>query len=88
MKYLNFKSQYDKYPSTKIENHKAIRGYSEIANELNNHIQNKNIIALEFYPGVNNKEVLENIESSYIIYNEENSHNPIGIRAGFPYVCS
>lgn len=61
MKYLNFKSQYDKYPSTKIENHKAIRGYNDIANELNNHIQNKRIIALEFYPGVNNKEVLENL---------------------------
>ena len=63
MKYLNFKSQYDKYPSTKIENHIAIRGYEEIAKELNNHIENKNIIALEFYPGVNNKEVLNNLIS-------------------------
>ena len=42
MKYLNFKSQYDKYPSTKIENHKATRGYEEIAKELNNRIRKFN----------------------------------------------
>lgn len=29
MKYLNFNSQYDKYPSTKVDG-KAYRGYSEI----------------------------------------------------------
>ena len=31
MKYLKFKSQYNKYPSTKVENHIAICGYEEIA---------------------------------------------------------
>ena len=60
MKYLKFKSQYNKYPSTKVENHIAVCGYDEIANVLNEHLKEKNVIAFEYYPGVNNEEIKNN----------------------------
>ena len=41
MKYLKFKSQYNKYPSTKVENHIAICGYEEIAEKLNEQLKFK-----------------------------------------------
>ena len=56
-KYLKFKSQYDKFPKTKVENHSAFVGYKNIANELNKTLEKNNIIALEFYPGVDKEEV-------------------------------
>lgn len=63
MEYLKFKSQYDKFPKTRIDNHKAIRGYLDICDKLNEIIKNKNIITFEFYPGVDSEEVLENLIS-------------------------
>ena len=30
MSYLNFKSEYDRFPKTTIKNHKAFHGYDEI----------------------------------------------------------
>ena len=42
MKYLKFKSQYNKYPSTKVENHIAICGYEEIAKKLNEQLKYNN----------------------------------------------
>ena len=38
MSYLNFKSEYDRFPKTTIKNHKAFRGYDEIYCELNKKI--------------------------------------------------
>ena len=35
MSYLNFKSDYDCFPKTKIKEHKAFHGYDEIYHELN-----------------------------------------------------
>ena len=35
MSYLNFKSEYDRFPKTKIKGHKAFCGYEEIYHELN-----------------------------------------------------
>ena len=63
MKYLKFKSQYNKYPSTKVENHIAICGYEEIAKKLNEQLKDNNVIAFEYYPGVNNEEIKANLIS-------------------------
>jgi hypothetical protein len=41
--YLNFKSEYDRFPKTTIKNHKAFRGYDEIYHELNSKITYKDI---------------------------------------------
>ena len=38
MSYLNFKSEYDRFPKTKIKNHKAFHGYDAIYQELNKKI--------------------------------------------------
>ena len=40
MSYLNFKSEYDRFPKTKIKNHKAFHGYDAIYQELNKKINN------------------------------------------------
>lgn len=56
-KYLNYKSQYDKFPFTKVENHLAFVGYENIACELNKLLDRSNVVALEFYPGVDKEEV-------------------------------
>ena len=63
MKYLNFKSQYNKFPHTKVENHTVICGYEKIANTINELLKDHNVIAFEFYPGVNNEEVKEQLIS-------------------------
>lgn len=63
MKYLNFKSQYNKFPHTKVENHTVICGYDKIANKINELLKDHNVIAFEFYPGVNNEEVKEQLIS-------------------------
>ena len=68
-KYLNYKSQYDKFPFTKVENHLAFVGYENIACELNKLLDRSNVVALEFYPGVDKEEVkssLINLLSSLI----------------------
>ena len=63
MKYLNFKSQYNKFPHTKVENHTVICGYDKIAHKINELLKDHNVIAFEFYPGVNNEEVKEQLIS-------------------------
>ena len=35
MSYLNFKSEYDRFPKTTIKNHRAFHGYDAIYQELN-----------------------------------------------------
>lgn len=61
MKYLNFDSQYDKEPKNIIKNHHALQGYDKIVEQLNHELENKNIICLEFYPGVDVNEVKTNL---------------------------
>lgn len=61
MKYLNFESQYNKYPKTTIKNHHAWQGYDNIIEILNHELESKNIIAFEFYPGVDVDEVKRNL---------------------------
>lgn len=57
MKYLNFKSKYDKFPATKIAGHKAISGYENIAKELQSKIKANTTLIFDYYPGVNEEEV-------------------------------
>ena len=41
MSYLNFKSEYDRFPKTTIKNHRAFHGYDAIYQELNEKINNR-----------------------------------------------
>ena len=41
MSYLNFKSEYDRFPKTEVKNHKAFRGYDVIYRELNSKMNHK-----------------------------------------------
>lgn len=61
MKYLKFKSQYDKFPKTKIDGYKAQAGYEEIAAKLKDQFADKKLVCFEFYPGINVEEVKTNL---------------------------
>ena len=58
MSYLNFESKYNPYPATKIDA-KAICGYENIKNELLSKVKENTTLVLDFYPGVDEKEVEE-----------------------------
>lgn len=62
MSYLNFKSEYDRFPKTKIKNHKAFCGYEEIYHELKSKMNNNSVVVFDYYPGVDEKEVYELIK--------------------------
>ncbi|MFV0479937.1 MAG: class I mannose-6-phosphate isomerase [Anaerorhabdus sp.] len=53
---------YEQFPATLIKNAKCYVGYDKIICEINSSIDKEQfLIALEMYPGVNEKEVLENL---------------------------
>lgn len=62
MSYLNFKSDYDRFPKTTIKNHKAFHGYDEIYHELNKKINDSSVVVFDYYPGVDEDEVYELIK--------------------------
>lgn len=62
MIYLNFKSDYDCFPKTKIKEHKAFCGYDEIYRELNKKINDSSVVVFDYYPGVDEDEVYELIK--------------------------
>lgn len=62
MSYLNFKSEYNRFPKTTIKNHKAFRGYDEIYRELNSKMNNRSVVVFDYYPGVDEDEVYELIK--------------------------
>ena len=62
MSYLNFKSEYDRFPKTTIKNHKAFHGYDAIYQELNKKINNRCVVVFDYYPGVDEEEVYELIK--------------------------
>ncbi len=62
MSYLNFKSEYDRFPKTTIKNHKAFRGYDDIYHELKSKMNNGSVIVFDYYPGVDEEEVYELIK--------------------------
>lgn len=58
----NYKSNYDKFPSTAIAGHQCIEGWQDITDALikliNERQEEKIVIAVECYHGVNNEELL------------------------------
>lgn len=66
MSYLNFKSEYDRFPKTTIKNHRAFHGYDaiyqELYQELNKKINNRSVVVFDYYPGVDENEVYELIK--------------------------
>lgn len=62
MSYLNFKSDYDCFPKTKIKEHKAFCGYDEIYRELNKKINDSSVVVFDYYPGVDEDEIYELIK--------------------------
>ena len=62
MSYLNFKSEYDRFPKTTIKNHRAFHGYDEIYHELNSKMNNRCVVVFDYYPGVDEEEVYELIK--------------------------
>ncbi len=72
MKYINRKSNYDKYPEILVSEScdGAFLGYEKICSEISSKMINrKNIIAIDCYMGVYEDEVLENI-SKYIEFDK------------------
>ena len=72
MKYINRKSNYDKYPQILVSEScdGAFLGYEKICSEISSKMINrKNIIAIDCYMGVYEDEVLENI-SKYIDFDK------------------
>lgn len=59
-------NNYDKYPEITINgfNSEAFQGYSTIASEITRAVGNrkKSVVVLDFYPGVNEKEVLDGFD--------------------------
>ena len=59
---FNRKSNYDKHPSTAISGF-SIEGWPKILTEIENLLENSPILAIDFYPGVIEEEVIANIKS-------------------------
>lgn len=77
MKYLNRKANYDKYPCTSIKGfeEQAFEGYENIIKQINNTLNEKRVIVIDCYPGVDDKEVLpkfiEGIKPKFVIKSED-----------------
>ena len=76
MSYLNRKSNYDKYPVTKIEGYEGagIVGYEDIVKNIRQKMTYNSVIVVDCYPGVNDEEVLpaliEGIKPSCVVKSE------------------
>ena len=76
MSYFNRKSNYDKYPVTKIEGYEGagIVGYEDIVKNIRQKMTNNSVIVVDCYPGVNDEEVLpaliEGIKPSCVVKSE------------------
>jgi len=64
MKYIKWKSEYNKYPETKIDGYddQAFSGWDHIIPALNNAMTDKRVLTVDFYPGVKADEVLEKLK--------------------------
>lgn len=75
--YLDFMSEYDRFPKTKISgyDHSIFDGYERITEELRLRVKGKKVLTIETYPGVRIEELLEQfiapLEPSDIIFAEE-----------------
>lgn len=63
MSYLNFESKYEKFPKTKMKGHSAICGYENIKEELKKKITKDCVLVFDYYPGVNEEEVMQLVTS-------------------------
>ncbi|NBK97266.1 MAG: mannose-6-phosphate isomerase [Erysipelotrichia bacterium] len=63
MSYLNFKSKYEKFSKTKMEGYHAICGYEKIKEELLSKIKKDTILVFDYYPGVDEEEVMQLVTS-------------------------
>ncbi|MEG0329927.1 MAG: hypothetical protein RR602_07900, partial [Longicatena sp.] len=63
MSYLNFQSKYDKTPKTKMEGYYAICGYENIKKELETKLNGKSVLVFDYYPGVDENEVLQLVKA-------------------------
>ena len=76
MSYLNRKSNYDKYPVTKIEGYEGagIVGYEDIVKNIRQKMTNNSVIVVDCYPGVNDEEelpaLIEGIKPSCVVKSE------------------
>lgn len=67
MKYLNRKSNYDKYPQTVIFGYDkcAWSGYDDVCLVIEEKLNEKNVLVIETYPGVIDEEVLTEISKRF-----------------------
>lgn len=63
MGYIDFKSKYNKFPATKVSGHEAVCGYEAIKAELETKINENSVVVFDYYPGVNEEEVMELVKS-------------------------
>lgn len=65
MKYLNRKSNYDKFPMTRVLGYEqaGIEGYDDIAKTLLKKEERKKVIVVDCYPGVDDGEVLSALKT-------------------------
>lgn len=63
MSYLNFESKYEKFPKTKMKGHSAVCGYENIKEELKKKITKDCVLVFDYYPGVNEEEVMHLVTS-------------------------
>lgn len=61
MSYINFKSEYDKYPETSVEGFdtEAFRGWRDIVRQLNKKVENA--LVVDCYPGVFDEELFPHL---------------------------
>ncbi len=60
MNYLDFESEYDKYPETAVPGFedRAFSGWKDIINHLGKEIDKNNVLIVDCYPGVHDQELL------------------------------
>ena len=66
MSYINFESEYDKYPETRIHgfDDQAFCGWDEITKVINAELRNRNALIVDCYPGVADQELLDHFRKT------------------------
>ena len=66
MSYINFKSEYDKYPETAVEGFEkeAVSGWKGIVSFLKEKLKTEKVLVTDCYPGVNDEELFENLKNT------------------------
>lgn len=66
MSYINFKSEYDKYPETSVEGfeNEAVSGWEGIVAFLKEKLKKEKVLITDCYPGVHDEELFENLKNT------------------------